>query len=111
MIEEELGAYYAGTLCAFKTPIMLVGTDFQVRVWQALQTIAFGKTCSYRDIAQHLQMSRGYRAVAQAANANPLAIIVPCHRMINANGTLGGYACRKERKQLLFDAERSEIFL
>lgn len=91
-IQAELEQYLKGNLNAFKTPISFFGTPFQVRVWKQLLKIPFGKTCSYSDIAWAIGKPTAYRAVAQANGANRLAIIVPCHRVIEATGSLGGYS-------------------
>ena len=107
-IEQELVAYGAGNLREFKTQINPLGTPFQIRVWQTLQKIPFGETRSYRDIATALGKPTAFRAVALANSANPLAIIIPCHRVINANGNLGGYAGGLTRKKWLLSAERSQ---
>lgn len=104
-IESELEAYFAKELFQFKTPIQLLGTDFQKHVWQTLRTIPAGQTYSYAELAQSIGRNKAYRAVAKANSTNQLAIIVPCHRVINANGNLGGYAAGVERKQWLLTHE------
>lgn len=87
----------------------MIGTDFQKQVWQALQQIPFGQTCAYMDIARALGKPTAYRAVANANGANRLAIIIPCHRVINANGQLGGYASGLTRKAWLLKQEHVSI--
>lgn len=108
-IEEELNAYFAGQLNTFTTPISPIGSPFQHRVWQVLREIPFGQTLSYRQQAERMGQAKAYRAVANANGANPLAIIIPCHRVINSNGQLGGYAGGIERKQWLIHHEMLAI--
>lgn len=88
-------------------PLDLRGTPFQQRVWQALQTIPPGETASYADIAQRIGAPRSVRAVARACAANPVAVAVPCHRVVRANGGLSGYRWGIERKRALLERERT----
>ena len=104
-IENELVDYFTQKITNFKTPIKLIGTKFQVRVWQALQEIPLGTTWSYGDLATYINQDKAYRAVAMANSMNRIALIIPCHRVINSNGSLGGYAGGVERKQWLLDHE------
>ena len=104
-IKEELDKYFRGELIQFKTPIKLIGTPFQQEVWNQLQKIPAGETLSYKQLAQAVGNPKGCRAVAQANGANQLAIIIPCHRVINANGALGGYGGGIERKEGLLKHE------
>ena len=90
-IEQELAAYFAGTLQTFTTPVTLIGTTFSKNVWQMLQKIPYGQTASYARLAAAIGKPTAYRAVARANSINFLPIIIPCHRIINANGNLGGY--------------------
>lgn len=106
-IEKELSAYFSGTLHAFKTPLWLLGSAFQTRVWGELQKISFGETRSYLTVAKAIGQPTAFRAVAQANAANPLAIVIPCHRVIHENGNLGGYAGGIGRKQTLLDLEQT----
>lgn len=106
-LKEELARYFLGELCAFEIPIALHGTPFQQRVWEELLAIPFGETRSYGKMAQAIGRPTAYRAVAQANGANRLAIVVPCHRVINANGTRGGYAGTIERKEWLLRHEKA----
>lgn len=106
-IETELTHYFAGNLKTFKTPIKLLGTPFQKAVWNELKKIPYGKTKSYREIAEQIGKPTAFRAVALANSSNQLALIVACHRVINANGALGGYAAGLKCKQWLLDLERS----
>ena len=105
--EEELGAYFSGKLQNFKTPIFLDGSDFQETVWSSLQKIEYGKTCSYLELANKINRPTSMRAVANANGANQLAIIIPCHRVISANGSLAGYAGGVERKKWLLQHENN----
>jgi O-6-methylguanine DNA methyltransferase len=104
-LEEELALYFAGKLQAFQTPVSPSGTDFQKRVWQALQKIPYGKTCSYGELAQELGHEKAFRAVARANGANPIAILVPCHRVIYADQRLGGYSSGIAKKIKLLNLE------
>ncbi len=104
-IADELTHYFAGILTKFTTPIHLHGTTFQQTVWTALQSIPYGITCSYTDIAKQIGNSLAVRAVGSANSANRLAIIVPCHRVITADKKIGGYNGGIERKQRLLQIE------
>ncbi|OGT23532.1 MAG: hypothetical protein A2W47_04615 [Gammaproteobacteria bacterium RIFCSPHIGHO2_12_38_15] len=107
-IEKELNLYFEGKLKAFKTSLFLVGTFFQKKVWEALKKIPYGETISYAAIAKEIGNPTAFRAVAQAAAANPVAIVIPCHRMITSGGKLGGYAGGVERKRYLINHEKSD---
>jgi AraC family transcriptional regulator of adaptative response/methylated-DNA-[protein]-cysteine methyltransferase len=104
-IRTEMLDYFAGKKVDFETPLQLVGTLFQKRVWQALSMIPFGETRSYLEIAKLIKMPTAFRAVALANAANPIVIVVPCHRVINANGKLGGYSSGIARKEWLLKHE------
>ena len=104
-ITHELKAYFAGKLQTFETPIHLTGSPFQKTVWEALMKIPYGTTKSYLAQAHTLGKEKAVRAVANANGANQLAIIIPCHRIINSNGALGGYGGGLTRKQYLIDHE------
>ena len=106
-IQDELLRYHEGTLEGFKTPFHLSGTSFQQRTWKALQTIPYGKTVSYGDLASAIGRPTSCRAVAQAVGANRFAILIPCHRVINKDGKLGGYAGGVTRKQSLLSMEQT----
>lgn len=106
-IVSELKHYFKGTLKEFKTPFHVVGSPFQKRVWEELQKIPYGQTRSYMEIAAAIGRPTAYRAVAQANSTNQLAIVIPCHRVINANGELGGYAGGLARKQWMLKHEKS----
>ncbi|MBA3233858.1 MAG: methylated-DNA--[protein]-cysteine S-methyltransferase [Propionibacteriales bacterium] len=103
---RQLEEYFAGKRRIFDLPLAGVGTAFQARVWAELVKVPFGETVSYGDIARRLGMPPGAsRAVGLANGANPIAIAVPCHRVIGANGKLVGYAGGLERKQFLLSLE------
>ncbi|MCK2184121.1 methylated-DNA--[protein]-cysteine S-methyltransferase [Halomonas getboli] len=105
----QLAEYFDGTRQAFDLPLAPEGTDFQRRVWQALATIPFGETRCYAEIAEQLGCKGGQRAVGAANGKNPLAIVVPCHRVIGSDGRLTGYAGGIGRKQWLLAHEAGEI--
>jgi len=102
----QLEAYFAGDLVEFDLEMDLVGTEFQRRVWAALLTIPYGQTRSYGEIALQIGSPNAFRAVGLANGHNPIGIIVPCHRVIGANGSLTGYGGGIERKKSLLDMER-----
>lgn len=104
--EQELTEYFAGERSQFSVPLDLVGTDFQQRVWQQLLKIPYGITCSYRDLAEGIQNPKAVRAVGSANGKNPVCIIVPCHRVIAADGGLGGYSGGLDIKEKLLALER-----
>ena len=89
--EQQINSYFRGELREFACKLDLVGTAFQKECWQALLRIPYGETRTYADIAQEIGRPRAFRAVGQANHDNPIAIIVPCHRVLGANGTLTGY--------------------
>ncbi|WP_282939369.1 methylated-DNA--[protein]-cysteine S-methyltransferase [Paenibacillus sp. RC67] len=88
---HQLEQYFAGDRTVFEIPLDLRGTPFQVKVWEALTRIPYGRVCSYKDIGQAIQSEKAVRAVGGANNRNPVPIIVPCHRVIGADGSLVGY--------------------
>jgi methylated-DNA-[protein]-cysteine S-methyltransferase len=103
---EQLAAYFAGQRTVFELPLDLsTGTAFQQAVWQALQEIASGRTCSYKAISERIGRPSAMRAVGAAVGRNPLSIIVPCHRVLASNGPLTGYAGGLERKTALLHLE------
>ncbi len=107
-IEQELQHYFAGQLRKFTTPLTLQGTSFQKRVWEELLKIPYGDTCSYATLAAAIDHPTAFRAVAQANGANRIAIVIPCHRVINTSGALGGYNSGIERKKWLLQREASK---
>lgn len=104
-IIKEFEEYFSGKRQAFTFPFCQLGTQFQLRVWQALLEIPYGETRSYSDIANQIGCSQGQRAVGLANNKNPLGIVVPCHRVIGKNGSLVGYASGLEKKSALLNLE------
>ncbi len=104
-IKVELAAYFKGELTEFKTPLTLMGSDFQKQTWQSLKAIPFGETRSYTCQARSIGKPLACRAVANANGANPIAIVLPCHRVMRANGRLGGYGGGIARKKWLIDHE------
>jgi methylated-DNA-[protein]-cysteine S-methyltransferase len=108
-ITAELDAYFAGDLREFSIPIDLRGTEFQRRVWELLLPIPYGETRSYGQIANALGRPKASRAVGQAIGTNPVAIIVPCHRVIGASGGLVGYGGGLHRKQALLELEAGHL--
>jgi len=105
-IEAELKGYFSGKIQEFKTPLFLIGSPFQKRVWEELQKIPRGETRSYAEIAKAIGKPSAFRAVALANGANQIAIVIPCHRVINSNGNLGGYGGGLKRKEWLLKHER-----
>ncbi len=104
--EEQLKAYFAGELREFTVELRLTGTPFQRTVWDRLRHIPYGETRTYGQLADALGAPTASRAVGLANGRNPIGIIVPCHRVIGANGSLTGYGGGLERKQRLLDFER-----
>ncbi len=104
-VAHQLTAYFAGEITAFDLPLRLKGTAFQLSVWQQLLQIPYGETRSYANIARAIGNAGAMRAVGAANGANPIAIIVPCHRVIASNGTLGGYSGGLWRKAWLLRHE------
>ncbi len=106
--KAQVEAYFAGNLEVFTIPLQLRGTPFQLSVWRALQEIPYGVTICYSDLAERLGVKSGQRAVGMANRTNPVAIIVPCHRVIQASGALCGYAGGLWRKQRLLGMEAGQ---
>lgn len=104
----QLREYFAKERTAFELPLDLRGTDFQLSVWRALLTVGFGETASYLDIAHLIENPKAVRAVGMANGANPISLIVPCHRVIGADGSLTGYGGGLERKRHLLAMEDKE---
>ena len=103
---QQLLEYLQGKRKEFTVKIALEGTAFQKKVWEAIQHIPYGETCSYKDIAIAIGNPKAAIAIGQAARKNPVAIIIPCHRVIGANGDLKGYAGRIEIKEWLLNLEK-----
>ena len=106
VVVEQLDAYFAGELSDFDVELDLRGTGFQQRVWKALLTIPYGETRSYGEIAEQIGAPGAARAVGLANGHNPIAIIVPCHRVIGASGSLTGYGGGLDRKRTLLALEK-----
>lgn len=108
VLGEELGAYFGGEAMDFSVPLRLSGTPFQVLVWRALMEIPYGASVSYGDLAERLGVKNGQRAVGMANRTNPVAVVVPCHRVVQATGALCGYAGGLWRKQRLLGLEAGQ---
>jgi methylated-DNA-[protein]-cysteine S-methyltransferase len=106
---EEVDEYFAGARTEFSIRLAPEGTPFQHEVWNALRAIPFGETRSYSDVARTIGKPRAVRAVGAANGRNPLGIVVPCHRVIGADGSLTGYAGGMERKKFLLALERQRL--
>lgn len=106
--KRQLNEYFAGKRKAFDIQLCLVGTDFQHKVWNALRSIPYGSTKSYKDIAQCIGKPKAVRAVAGAIGANAISILIPCHRVIGSNHSLTGYAGGLEAKRGLLGMETQE---
>jgi AraC family transcriptional regulator of adaptative response/methylated-DNA-[protein]-cysteine methyltransferase len=109
-LQEELRAYFAGTLRAFTVPLLAPGTPFQEKVWRELRRIPYGETLSYEELACRVGSVKAPRAVGRANGSNRIAIVIPCHRVINKDGNLGGYGGLLWRKQALLRHERAPQF-
>lgn len=107
-IRYELAEYFAGRLSKFSTRVSFSGTSFQIQVWKELVRIPYGATISYSELARRAGRPAAFRAAAQANARNRLAIIVPCHRVINLDGTIGGYSAGIRRKDRLLGLERRD---
>jgi len=105
----QLDAYFKGDLKKFDVPLLLSGTDFQKMVWRSLQTIPYGETCSYVTLSRKLNNEKAIRAVAGANGANAISIIIPCHRIIGADGSLTGYAGGLPAKKKLLHMEGVDL--
>jgi methylated-DNA-[protein]-cysteine S-methyltransferase len=105
-VHRQLDEYFEGTRCDFDIALELHGTDFQVAVWSALQTVPYGQTTSYAAIANAIGKPAAVRAVGAANGRNPVSIVVPCHRVIGADGSLTGYGWGVDRKAWLLDHEQ-----
>ncbi len=108
---RQLAAYFANQLTDFDLPLSPYGTEFQQRVWKELQLIGYGETASYGEIAHRLgHTNAASRAVGLANGRNPIPIVIPCHRVIGADGSLTGYAGGVDRKQCLLGLEQDALF-
>src|SRR5688572_7616541 len=107
-LRREMAEYFAGARTVFSARVAPPGTEFQTLVWSELQRIPFGATISYEELAQRIGRPTASRAVAQANGANPICLLIPCHRVIGKNGTLTGYSAGLERKRFLLGLERRD---
>ncbi len=103
---KQLQQYFARTREAFDIPLDLQGTEFQKSVWKELTKIPFGKTVSYKDVAEKIKKPKACRAVGSANGKNPIVIIVPCHRVIASDGSIGGYSAGLNKKKQLLTHEK-----
>lgn len=110
-VTAQLREYFAGERTAFDVPLQLDGTPFERTVWSALQEIPYGETASYGEIARRVGQPTAARAVGLANGRNPISVIVPCHRVIGANGSLTGYGGGLERKRTLLELEQPSVQL
>jgi O-6-methylguanine DNA methyltransferase len=106
-LQSELSEYFAGERREFTVPLVIRGTEFQESVWRELLRIPYGETKAYADIARSVDMPKASRAVGRANGQNRIAIVIPCHRVVNTGGALGGYGGGLDRKRLLLDLEKS----
>ena len=104
---SQLEEYFAGERNEFDVPLAFSGTDFQVQIWSRLQKIPCGETVSYGQLAIDCSRPKAVRAVGAAVGRNPISIVVPCHRVVGANGSLTGFAGGVERKRWLLDREQA----
>lgn len=109
-LTAQLRGYFAGKLKTFDVPLAPRGTEFQLAVWNALLEIPYGDTISYAELASRIGKPSAMRAVGAANGANPIPVIIPCHRVIGANGSLTGYGGGIERKQWLLALEGRRLF-
>jgi methylated-DNA-[protein]-cysteine S-methyltransferase len=108
---EQLGEYFAGERTGFELPLRMAGTEFERSVWGELERIPYGQTTSYGEIARRLGRPDRARAVGAANGRNPISIVVPCHRVIGADGSLTGYGGGLERKRFLLELEGGALAL
>jgi len=109
LVETQIGEYFRGERQTFTLPLHAKGTEFQHRVWDALVSLPYGETTTYGRLAALLGNSNASRAVGRANATNPIAIVVPCHRVIGAKGNLTGYAFGLSRKEQLLELERKHM--
>ncbi len=108
-VAEQLDEYFREVRTGFDLPLRLEGTPFQLAVWSALREIPFGQTSTYAEVAARIGRPRAVRAVGAANGRNPISIVVPCHRLIGANGDLTGYGWGLERKRSLLELEGADL--
>lgn len=102
---DQLSRYFNGKLAKFNVPVDLMGTPFQIRVWRELCRISYGTTITYKNLARRVLAPRAFQAVGRANGANPVPIIIPCHRVLGSNGALVGYSCGIKTKEFLLRLE------
>ena len=107
-VADQLAAYFAGRLHAFDVPLYVTGSAFRTRVWEVLQNIGYGETLSYAQVAALIGSGDAAQSVGGAVGANPISIVIPCHRVLGTDGTLTGYAGGIWRKQFLLDLEEPD---
>lgn len=110
-VVKQLDEYFSGKIKTFDLPLNSKGSEFQKKVWKELQKIPYGETRSYKEIAAAIGNPKAARAVGNANNKNPIAIIIPCHRVIGSNRRLIGYAGGIDKKEILLKLEKSGIYL
>ncbi len=103
--KRQLSEYFAGQRREFDLPLRPSGTEFQLRVWQALREIPYGRTATYADIARAVGRPKAFRAVGQANHVNPISILIPCHRVVGSDGSLTGYGGGLDAKTALLALE------
>ncbi len=106
---SQLDEYFRGERKSFDIPVEFHGTDFQMRVWKELMKIPYGEVISYKELARRLQSPKAYRGVGNANGKNPLIILAACHRVIGADGSIGGYSAGIEKKIKLLEIEGVEL--
>jgi AraC family transcriptional regulator, regulatory protein of adaptative response / methylated-DNA-[protein]-cysteine methyltransferase len=111
VLRRELEEYFAGRRRVFTVPLVYPGTPFQVKVWDTLRTIPYGETLSYTEVARAIGAFRAVRAVGHANGRNPISIVIPCHRVVNRGGRLGGYGGGLWRKERLLALEQGQTVL
>lgn len=111
LVIKQLNEYFQSERKNFDVPIKLMGTPFQVKVWEALRSIGYGETKTYKDIAAMIGQPKAVRAVGGANNKNPISIIVPCHRVVGTSGALVGYGGGIDKKEVLLNLERGVLNL
>lgn len=107
--ERQLAEYFQGARREFDLPLKPSGTEFQKKVWKALEAIPYGETRSYGDIARAVGREKAFRAVGMANHNNPISIVIPCHRVIGANGAMTGYGGGLDKKRFLLRLEGADI--
>ncbi len=108
--KSQLKEYFSHNRTQFDLPLLLLGSDFQKKVWHGLLKVPFGTTLSYKQLAKNIGNEKGVRAVANANGANAIGIVIPCHRIIESNGGLGGYAGGLDTKKRLLNLEQKDMF-